>query len=323
MLFAFINCFTCTDKDITVAPTSRGALLLSFVRVIEAAIVCMLFVPAPAATDAAAASGSEGLDLSVGGGGFQVKHFLQAESFLAVFLQLGSFCCLLAAAAVEKMEHEQTLAAAAAHARRLLFPSAIARAGSHSDSRQCCCHAERGFLYVLLATVCGVLVFSLRILLHVYLVGDVPVAMAAAGAGQGESSEGGRGDAQGGVDSGGGGGGGGGGGASRTGHLESTFSCRTAVLLSLVGMCGVVLVCIRLAASYQLFWGTPQQHRSSTEQVALVALLVWFLATAWVLGLGGAQPILEGQEWTEAGTLDTSAISRLLDDLVAAVTSRC
>ena len=44
MLFAFINCFTCTDKDITVAPTSRGALLLSFVRVIEAAIVCMLFV---------------------------------------------------------------------------------------------------------------------------------------------------------------------------------------------------------------------------------------------------------------------------------------
>eukprot|EP01046_Picozoa_sp_COSAG06_P063310 COSAG06_NODE_14647_length_1139_cov_1.092308_2_plen_75_part_00 len=46
--------------------------------------------------------------------------------------------------------------------------------------------------------------------------------------------------------------------------------------------------------------GTPQQHRSSTEQVALVALLVWFLATAWVLGLGGAQPILEGQEWTEA-----------------------
>jgi hypothetical protein len=266
MLFAFINCFTCTDKDITVPPTSRGPLLLSCWRIIEAAAICMAFAPSPI--------GPTG-DLA----GFQIKPFLEAKSFLAVYLQMASFACLLAAAAAEQIEHDVK--------------------ADHHPRNPRDCRTGTSFLYPLLLTVLAVLIFSLRILFQVYLVNDA-IATVTGGSlnGTGVSTAG--------------------------GGDKLAFSCRAAVFLSLACVCSVILICIRLATSYQLFWGTPRRHQSSSEQMWMLMVLGGIMVTSLVLGFGG-DPSSAALLWRERddGSLDIGAINNLLDEIISAVASRC
>lgn len=92
ILFSFINMFTTTDKNITTSPTSRGTLLLAFWRIVESALVCEVLVPLFGA----------GLDQDSDGKVDRVSAF-QIKSFIAVYLSLGSFSCLLAAALAERI----------------------------------------------------------------------------------------------------------------------------------------------------------------------------------------------------------------------------
>jgi hypothetical protein len=86
LLWAFINLFTCTDRNVTTSPTSRGTLVLAFWRVLESSLVLMVLVPI----------------FGEGGEVERVSAF-QIKAFVAVYLSLGSFSCLLAASVAEKV----------------------------------------------------------------------------------------------------------------------------------------------------------------------------------------------------------------------------
>ena len=143
LLFSFINIFTVTDKNVTTAPTSRGTLILAFWRIIEAALVCIVFVPLFGA----------GADNDGDGHIDRVSAF-QIKSFLAVYLSLASFSCLLAAAAAEKI-------VTMANVRGRMDKLAQSVSGNNT-----------AFLYVLLLLMLLVTAFSAEILYEVYLQGD-------------------------------------------------------------------------------------------------------------------------------------------------------
>ena len=86
LLWAFINLFTCTDRNVTTSPTSRGTLVLAFWRIIESSLALMVLVPV----------------FGAGGELDRVSAF-QIKSFVAVYLSLGSFSCLLGASVAEKI----------------------------------------------------------------------------------------------------------------------------------------------------------------------------------------------------------------------------
>ena len=143
LLFSFINIFTATDKNVTTAPTSRGTLILAFWRIIEAALVCIVFVPLFGA----------GADNDGDGHIDRVSAF-QIKSFLAVYLSLASFSCLLVAAAAEKI-------VTMANVRGRMDKLAQSVSGNNT-----------AFLYVLLLQMLLVTAFSAEILYEVYLQGD-------------------------------------------------------------------------------------------------------------------------------------------------------
>ena len=90
-IFSAINMFTCTDKNLQTPPTSKATFVLSFWRVIEATLVCIIFMPLF----------GPGVDDDGDGQVDRVSAF-QLKSFIAVYLSICSFACLLAAAAAEK-----------------------------------------------------------------------------------------------------------------------------------------------------------------------------------------------------------------------------
>jgi hypothetical protein len=143
VLFAFINLFTPTDKNITTSPTSRGTLILAFWRVIEAALVCMVFVPVFGA----------GQDNDGDGEIDRVSAF-QIKAFLAVYLSLGSFSCLLAASLAEKIVVMDQL--------RTKMGRLVQSVSGQNTA----------FIYVHLVLMLLVAAFAAQILYEVYLMGD-------------------------------------------------------------------------------------------------------------------------------------------------------
>lgn len=101
LLFSFINLFTCTDKNLCTPPTSQAAFMLSFTRIVESAVVCAGFVPFVCNIS----SVSSDKECDGGGDAFSVDRVsaFEVRSFLAVYLAVCSFACLLAGAAAEKL----------------------------------------------------------------------------------------------------------------------------------------------------------------------------------------------------------------------------
>lgn len=143
VLFAFINLFTTTDKNVTTSPTSRGTLILAFWRIIEAVIVCVVLVPKFGA----------GQD-SDGDGEIDRVSAFQIKAFLAVYLSLGSFSCLLAASLAEKI---------------VVMDRLRTKMGRLVDSVS---GQNTAFLYVQLVLMLLVAAFAAQILYEVYLLGD-------------------------------------------------------------------------------------------------------------------------------------------------------
>eukprot|EP01051_Picozoa_sp_SAG22_P011947 SAG22_NODE_1197_length_5195_cov_2.344388_3_plen_307_part_00 len=166
LLFGFINSFACTDSNLTTAPTSRGALVLAFWRIVEAALVSLLLVP----------QFGEGLD-NDGDGVIDTISAFQVKAYMAVFLSLGSFSCLLAATTAEQMLAREVRLGKRRKAQRSTAPDEGADRGCGSVS---ICRAvgrlgswlsNNGFLFVLLLLSLLVLVFTAQILYSVYLLG--------------------------------------------------------------------------------------------------------------------------------------------------------
>ena len=143
VLFAFINLFTTTDKNVTTSPTSRGTLILAFWRIIEAALVCVVLVPVFGA----------GQDNDGDGEIDRVSAF-QIKSFLAVYLSLGSFSCLLAASLAEKI---------------VVMDRLRTKMGRLVESMS---GQNTAFLYVQLVLMLLVAAFAAQILYEVYLLGN-------------------------------------------------------------------------------------------------------------------------------------------------------
>lgn len=96
ILFGFINMFACTDKNLCTPPTSKATFMLSFWRILEAAVVCTVFVPIFQFS-------GEGEDGVGDDGKIDRVSAFQIKSFIAVYLSVCSFACLLAAAAAERV----------------------------------------------------------------------------------------------------------------------------------------------------------------------------------------------------------------------------
>ena len=121
LLFGFINLFTCTDRNLCTPPTSKAAIVLSFLRILESGVVCAVFVPVVCSlTDGCGEERDESDDvLSVD----RVSSF-EIKSFLAVYLSVCSFACLLAGSAAEKLaEYNERKA----HDQKISWPSAIGK----------------------------------------------------------------------------------------------------------------------------------------------------------------------------------------------------
>ena len=88
--------FACTDKNLSTPPTSKATFALSGWRIVEAVVVCTVFVPIFQFKD------GEDVDSDDDGKIDRVSAF-QLKSFIAVYLSVCSFACLLAAAAAEKV----------------------------------------------------------------------------------------------------------------------------------------------------------------------------------------------------------------------------
>ena len=120
-------------------------------------------------------------------------------------------------------------------------------------------------------------------------------------------------------------------GSGRPVHLPQplAFSCRTVVLLALLTTSAVVLGCIQLAGSTQLFWGSPRSYHSSCEQLILVALLCGFVGVAGWLGMAEAQlgNRVASLAWTQANQttdlFDPAAVNNIVDDVVTTLASQC
>ena len=91
-VFPFLNMFCCTDKNLCTPPTSKATFILSFYRILEACFACAVLVPIFGA----------GIDRDNNGRVDEISAF-QFKSFIAVYISLLSFTCLLAAAAAEKI----------------------------------------------------------------------------------------------------------------------------------------------------------------------------------------------------------------------------
>lgn len=163
ILFVFINSFACTDQNLTTAPTSRGVLVLSFWRITESAAVSLLLVPQFGA----------GQDLD-GDGEVDAISAFQVKAFMAIFLSLGSFACLLAATAAE-----QILASEARLAKSKDGKSSMSRVGLSGGRLAWLMSwlASAGFLVAPLFLCLLTTIFTAEIL---YSVGGLPFCMTVA-----------------------------------------------------------------------------------------------------------------------------------------------
>ena len=259
-LFALVNFFSCSDKNLCSPPTSRGALALSFCRVLEAAVICVGFVPFFGA----------GLD-SDGDNVIDRVSAFQIKSFLSVYLSMAAFACLLAATAAEKIiaskkmrasdvkqrlhvvrdAHTEDITSEAPQPQPLLdqtppAPPAAAltvlqRLQRWTPRALNCLNTA--FLVPLFALLLLIGAFSGEILFTVYIKGE-----------------------------------------------EGTRRCRSIVLLTLVAICIVCLVCTRLfrpdaPAKIRIFYSSTMSTPAK-EQGVVFGLMAFFFVGAWLLGLG-------------------------------------
>jgi hypothetical protein len=121
LLFGCINLFTCTDRNLCTPPTSKAALVLSFLRILESGVVCAVFVPVVCSLTEGCGTNKEG---DAPDDVFSVDRVsaFEIKSFLAVYLSVCSFACLLAGSAAEKLGeyHERK-----AHDQRISWTSAV------------------------------------------------------------------------------------------------------------------------------------------------------------------------------------------------------
>ena len=200
-VFPFLNMFCCTDKNLCTPPTSKATFILSFYRILEACFACAVLVPIFGA----------GIDRDEDGRVDEISAF-QFKSFIAVYISLLSFTCLLAAAAAEKVcETIAQRKAAGLHSTRTsndLEPESEqeqegSKCAAASAACSVCSHWKSSQLYLYFLVFIAVLIigFSVEILYSVYLIGD-----------------------------------------------EGARRCRSVVLLTLLMLVYMSLVCLRLAA---------------------------------------------------------------------------
>ena len=274
------------DKNLCTPPTSRGSMALSFGRVIEATIVCLVLVPLY----------GKGTDLS-GNGQVDAVSAFQLKTFLAVYLAIASFACLLGAAVAEQLasgNHVVAAKKAAVNAKRLmavvrasarlrLSPSkrppdpTPATAAGQSQPGVVSCQLQlwawlapilsvrtAGFLPPLLISAATLAIFAGELVYEVYLDGN-----------------------------------------------EGSRRCRSVVLLSLLTMCAVTLVCLRILrhttpVAPRLFF-SAKTSTPLREQAVVLALIGFVFVLALLLGLAD----------------DVSLADDLGSNPVRIVTSRC